>query len=140
MPVEVDQELRCRNGCAEDRLGILGLDLLGRKSGDDGWDRVLQVRHAVCELLSRNRFQAEFQITLPVVGQVAKLAADILPEIAFEVEGEIACRVGDAGKRLPQRLLIRKGLDLLDQAGEVASEEGGQIRREAHGDSFESTS
>lgn len=111
---------------------VFGEDGVEVRVGEDGDDGGADVFDAGDEIGFGQAFGAEFERTLARVGDGAELAAYIFAQVSFEVEGEIAGGVGDAGSGLPEGFIGGEFGDLLGQAGEIAREERDEFGGERH--------
>lgn len=125
MAVEVEEELAGGERGVEDDFGELALHLVGGEFFEGGWDEVGEVENAGAEGGSGQAGGAEFERAIAGVGDVAELPGDVLAEVSFEVEDEIAGGVGDAGEDLPGGLVVGEGFDLLVEGEEIAAKLAG---------------
>jgi hypothetical protein len=85
----MNQELLGRDGGSQNRFRIFRLHLFSGEFLDNGWDRTRQLLDPRTQFFSTSSLLTKLKRPIPMKGQVAELAADILAKVAFDMQRNI---------------------------------------------------
>jgi len=133
VPEQVNHELPVRERLAQNVFWEHFVPPVLLDATDDGRDQLAQLRERTCDFRARHVLRREFPRPVALIGHAANLAADVLAQIAVQVQQQVASGVRHSRANPPQVSVVDR-VELARDAGEVAGEQRCKLgRREGHG-------
>ena len=121
---QVDEEIPGRHGMPENLLWVFPLKLGVAEPVEGAFNDGDGFVNAGEQFGAGHIFQGKLRVAVTNVAALAELRANICPEVAGEVQAEVASGIGDAFVYDPEILFFVVAFYFLFQAQEVTAEEG----------------
>jgi hypothetical protein len=125
----VNEVVARRDTALRDRLGIVAVDIARQERGQPGLHRRAGTLDLGEQLRARHTTPAELRVAVAHVPGPPQPRADVVLQVAREVQRQRPGRIGNGRQLPPDRPLVGVGLELAPERAEVAIENGGDTRR-----------